>query len=248
MNASSESNQWYAHWFDSSFYHILYKHRNHSEASAFIDALVAHLNPASECKMLDLACGKGRHTRALHGHGFEVTGVDLSANSIAAAQQQPAPGLHFAVHDIRAVYKPAHFNVVLSLFTSFGYFDDPAEDAQVVQAVADSLQPGGRFVLDFMNSPRVVQTLVPNEVVERDGIAFHITKAVEKGMIVKRIAFEADGKKYAFEERVRAHTLPTLTALLKKAGLQLQETFGSYALERYQEATSDRLILIAGKG
>ena len=73
---------WYASWFDTPYYHILYKDRGYDEAQAFMRALMAYLKPKDSAKILDLACGKGRHSVFLNSLGYNVTGVDLSKNSI----------------------------------------------------------------------------------------------------------------------------------------------------------------------
>lgn len=248
MSNSSESNQWYAHWFDSSFYHVLYAQRNHSEAEAFVGALMGYLSPAPSSRILDLACGKGRHSRAMHARGYNVTGVDLSPQSIRLAQQDGANGLQFAVHDMREVYAPQAFDLVVSLFTSFGYFDDPADDVRVITSVAESLAPNGRFVLDFLNAHQVINQLVPEEVVEREGTTFHINRSVQDGKIVKTISFQADGRQREYSEQVRAYNKEELTQLFTEAGFTVLDVLGNYQLEPYQALHSDRLILVAERG
>ena len=79
--------QWFETWFDTEYYHILYKHRDENEADLFIDKLVRFLNIPVQSKVLDLACGKGRHAMVLHRYNLEVLGVDLSKNSIKEANE-----------------------------------------------------------------------------------------------------------------------------------------------------------------
>jgi len=87
--------QWFKDWFNSHYYHLLYQNRDEQEALDFIQKLIAHLNPMPAAKMLDVACGKGRHSKALADYGFDVTGIDLSEESIAEAKEQEADNLHF---------------------------------------------------------------------------------------------------------------------------------------------------------
>ncbi|MBC7524978.1 MAG: methyltransferase domain-containing protein, partial [Flavobacterium sp.] len=121
-NQNANSKTWYASWFDSPYYHILYKDRNYREAQIFMDNLTRYLNLPEKAKVLDLACGKGRHSIYLNQLGFEVTGVDLSENSILEAKKNENESLHFNVHDMR---NPFHqkFDAIFNLFTSFGYFE-----------------------------------------------------------------------------------------------------------------------------
>ena len=88
---------WFSDWFNSSYYHTLYQHRDDTEAFQFIDNLLAYLKPLPHATMLDIACGKGRHSKALFDAGFDVTGIDLSPASIEAASNMKTNGLHFFV-------------------------------------------------------------------------------------------------------------------------------------------------------
>ena len=123
---------WFEDWFDSKYYHILYKHRDYQEAQSFIDKLVDYLQLNEEQKILDLACGKGRHSIYLNKKGLDVMGVDLSPESIKHASQFENPKLKFEVCDMRDVVKPDYFDIVLNLFTSFGYFEDEADQFKTI--------------------------------------------------------------------------------------------------------------------
>src|SRR5687768_1289478 len=111
--------QWFESWFDSPWYPILYSHRDHAEAEAFVENLLKTLAPAPGARFLDLACGRGRHARFIHRRGFDVTGLDLSTASIADARLFEEPGLRFAVQDMRHPF-PGTYDYILNLFTSFG--------------------------------------------------------------------------------------------------------------------------------
>ena len=115
---------WYEEWFDSPYYHLLYQDRDEDEAQLFIHALAHKLRIPPEAKILDAACGKGRHSKTLAKYGFRVTGIDLSANNIAAARKyECANALHFEVWRYAArFYRENEFDYVLNLFSSFGYF------------------------------------------------------------------------------------------------------------------------------
>ena len=116
-----DTTKWYADWFNTSYYHLLYKNRDASEAKKFMDNLTQHLSLQEDETIMDLACGKGRHSTYLNSLGYQVTGVDLSENSINAAKEFENDRLKFAVHDMTQEYSE-QFNAVFNLFTSFGYF------------------------------------------------------------------------------------------------------------------------------
>lgn len=240
------SNEWFATWFDSPYYHVLYQNRDDQEARFFIERLCAYLHIPKGAKLLDLACGAGRHSKVLHSLGYDVTGVDLSPNSIAQANQCTAPGLRFFVHDMREPLEDM-YDVVLNLFTSFGYFDSVADNARVLNSVFDALLPGGTLVIDFFNAEKVVRELKTRQEINRDGILFHIKKEVSNGKIVKTIAFEAEGSSHFYQEKVQALDLMDFQQLLGNAGFEIAQTFGNYALEPFNSLQSDRLILICKK-
>ena len=116
--------EWFASWFDSAHYHRLYSHRDQAEARAFVDRLIDRLEPARGASMLDLGCGSGRHARCLAARGFRVTGLDLSAGSLARARSQSRPDVRYVEQDMRQPFGTNAFDLVFSLFTSFGYFED----------------------------------------------------------------------------------------------------------------------------
>lgn len=241
-----EEKQWFENWFDTSFYHILYKNRDDSEAQFFMNNLISHLKVKPNAEVLDLACGKGRHSIYLNQKGLDVTGLDLSKESIAHANIFANETLHFDVHDMRKVY-PKKFDFVFNLFTSFGYFEDNIQNQKAINAMQQMLKENGILVIDFLNSKKAIKELVHNEEKTIDGIDFKIHKKVENGFIVKTIQFEDEGTDYSFEERVKALRLEDFNVFFEQANLELKETFGNYKLEKYDMETSDRLIMILKK-
>jgi SAM-dependent methyltransferase len=239
--------EWFASWFDTPYYHILYQYRDDTEAQAFIDALFAKLNPAKADKILDLACGRGRHAVYMNEKGFDVTGFDLAEENINYANQFQNDRLHFAVRDMRADLGTETFDWVFNLFTSFGYFDNQGDDLLAMTAIAKCLKPGGRLLLDFMNVKRVESRLVPEEVKTAQGIEFHIQRYTDEKHIIKEIAFEADGKHWRFEERVKKYSKDDFKHLFNQVGLQPLAYFGSLDLSSFNPDSSDRLIMLAEK-
>ena len=135
--------EWFDEWFNSPFYHILYKNRDDSEAQSFIQNLSQHLDFQQKHKILDLACGKGRHSIYLNKLGFDTVGVDLSEESIHFAKQFENERLKFVKHDMRNVFRAETFDYVLNMFTSFGYFATEAENLTAISATAKSLKKEG---------------------------------------------------------------------------------------------------------
>jgi SAM-dependent methyltransferase len=235
---------WFESWFDTPFYHILYKSRNYQEAQLFIDNIEGYLSFQKTDKILDLACGKGRHSIYLHNKGYDVTGIDLSKNSINYANQFANEKLHFFVHDMRESFRAREFDYVLNLFTSFGYFEDDNDNLKAVQAIAQNLKKGGRLVLDYMNSTKALKNLAAYYEKEVEGINFIITKSLENGFIVKNIDFEYEGQKHHFQERVKTLDFYDFHRYFEASGLFCEKAFGSYQLDDFDIEQSDRMIFV----
>jgi SAM-dependent methyltransferase len=239
---------WFSSWFDSPYYHILYKNRDFREAQMFVEKLAQFLDFQPQHKILDLACGKGRHAINLNQKGLEVVGADLSPESITYAQQFTNSRLRFYVHDMRQSLPENDFDFVLNLFTSFGYFESADDNLQVIQSITQGLKPQGRLVIDFLNPHKVVQTMLPFESKTVEGINFLITKQLENDFIVKTIEFTDQGKKFEFQERVKAIMPDEFLTYFAQSGLTLRHLFGNYQLENFDLINSDRMILIAERG
>ncbi|WP_433829397.1 class I SAM-dependent methyltransferase [Flavobacterium anhuiense] len=243
QNQEDDNQNWYSSWFDTPYYHILYKDRNYREAQIFMDNLTHYLNLPEKAKVLDLACGKGRHSIYLNQLGYDVLGADLSENSIAEASKNSNETLHFKVHDMREPFEEK-FDAIFNLFTSFGYFERDDDNLTTLQAIKESLSEYGFAVIDFMNVPNVIENLVPEEVKTVDEIDFHIKRYVEDGHIFKEIDFEDQGRKYHFTEKVKALTLKDFQDLMDEAGIFLLDIFGDYKLKKFHKTESERLIMI----
>ena len=238
-----DNTTWYASWFDTPFYHILYKDRDFSEAESFMHNLTNYLNIPEGGEILDLACGKGRHAVYLNSIGYDVTGVDLSENSIAFAKQFENKTLQFDVHDMCKPYNK-RFDAVFNLFTCFGYFDKEEDNLNTIKAIKADLNEFGFGVIDFMNSGFIIDNLVADEIKTVDGIAFNLKRYLKNGYILKDIAFTHEGLDYNYQERVKAFTLEDFKVLFDKAGVYLLDVFGDYKLNKFNAKQSSRLIMI----
>ena len=234
---------WCTSWFDTPYYHILYKERNYREAQIFMDNLTQYLNLPDKAKVLDLACGKGRHAIYLSQLGYTVLGADLSENSIAEANKNSNTHLSFKVHDMREPFEEK-FDAIFNLFTSFGYFENDDDNLTTLKAIKESLSDYGFAVIDFMNVSQVIETLVPEEIKTMEGIDFHIKRYLKENHIYKEIDFEDQGQKFHFTEKVKALTLKDFEDLMEEAGIYLLDIFGDYKLKKFYKTESERLIMI----
>ena len=240
---------WFTDWFDSIFYQKLYSHRNEEEAAKFIDQLIIELQPLARSKMLDLACGAGRHSYYLASKGFDVTGIDLASSCIRSAKKKECESLRFYQRDMRHPFGNNQFDYIFNFFTSFGYFNDPQTDNTVVQNISRALRSSGLLVLDYFNAAYSEKRLVREEIKEIDGAIYRITRWVSESDFFKRIVVANPIGEILAEhvEQIRKISVNEFDHLLNIHGMRIQEVYGDYQLNEYDHQDSPRLILIAKK-
>jgi 2-polyprenyl-3-methyl-5-hydroxy-6-metoxy-1,4-benzoquinol methylase len=239
--------EWFANWFDSEYYHLLYNKRNEDEAAVFIRNLVAHIQLSPGAKVADVACGKGRHSRVLASLGYQTTGFDLSRNSIDYANSLHTPGTEFFVHDMREAYPSHKFQAVFNLFTSFGYFDDPQDDIASIHHIYSMLEPGGYFVQDYLNGSSVKDCLPMSGEELRGEIKFEYKKEWISPFIVKNIAVMDGADVFHFQEKVKVYSAADLEILHLSAGFEIVHLFGDYNFHEFNDKESPRIVLISRK-
>jgi len=235
--------EWFESWFGEE-YAALYPHRDDSEAARAVTLIATNLGSRPVNRVLDLACGSGRHARYL-GARWWTSGVDLSEVMLRMAKRGDVPA-RLVRADIRELpYRDASFDLVVNLFTSFGYFETDAEHEKVMCDVWRLTKPGGTFVLDFFNVAEIKRNLEPYD----DDASIKGGKVVQRReitadgrFVVKHISIKAEGKE--FVERVRLFTRDELVAMLGRAGFSVEANYGDYGGEPFTD-TSPRVILFA---
>ena len=231
-------------WFDSDYYHILYKHRDYSEARNFIDNIVEYLDLKKGSKILDLACGIGRHSIYLEKIGFDVTGTDKSTNNIKKAKKSQNDKLKFIqmemINDTNRKY-----DGIFNLFTSFGYVNHDY-NLETIKNIERQLKDDGTVIVDFMNTLFVKNNLVIEETKVIDDLSFKIKRKSDGKHIYKEIKFN-DQKDYFFQEKVMDLSLNDFENYLKRHNLKIIKTFGDYNLNEFDIENSERLIMVIKK-
>lgn len=235
--------EWFINWFDTPYYHLLYDHRDEKEAQFFMQNLISFLHLKKGNKILDLPCGKGRHSIFLNAQGFDVTGSDLSKNSIRAAKKFENDTLKFSTHDMRDPLL-GKYNAIFNLFTSFGYFEDENSNINVLKNFKSAIFKNGCIVIDFLNITKALNDLVANQVIVKNGITFKIHKYVKNDFLTKDIYFETDQKEHHFTEKLQCLDMNKMKEIILKADLKIKHSFGNYNLDAFDKDSSDRLILI----
>ena len=235
--------EWFKTWFNSPYYYLLYFHRNEQEACAFIDKLLRYLQPPAGASILDAACGRGRHAKYLADKGFDVTGVDLSPNAIEAAKGLETENLHFFEQDLRLPYAVNLFNYCFNFFTSFGYFRTQRENENALRTMVQALKPGGKLMIDYLNTAYVSEHFITNNEVDIKGVHFDVSRKQDDAFFYKTVSIKEAAE--SFTEQVRKYSLEDFTTMLQKQGMQVTAIFGSYELEPYNAGQSPRMIIIA---
>jgi SAM-dependent methyltransferase len=243
------SAEWFKDWFNSPYYHQLYFNRDEAEAASFINRLLAHLKPPAGSLLIDVACGRGRHAKILAANHYDVTGIDLSPESIAFARQFETEKLHFYQHDMRLPFWINYFHYAFNFFTSFGYFRTEREHYNAIRTIASSLHPRGFLVLDYLNVHYAEDHLVHKSEKEIDCVNFYLTKWYDETHFYKKIIVEDDTQEapLEFTEKVAKFNLGDFNDMFAFHRLQIQEVFGDYTLGAYDVKKSPRLIMIAKK-
>ncbi len=241
---------WYHRWFGADYLQ-LYQHRSPEEATETIAWLIDEVNPPPAARVLDLACGNGRHGRELAQRGFKTYGLDLSWPLLrGVGLPDQGTGMLRVRGDMRYLpFKNGSFTLVLSLFTSFGYFASAEEDQRVINEVSRLLEKGGTYVLDFLNAPLVRSQIVPSEEAFINGQRVTILRWLDepRGRVEKRILIpESEGALREYRESVRLYSEGNLREMLARAGMRVRVSFGNYDGSEYR-ADSPRLIIVGYK-
>ena len=237
--------KWFSTWFDSPYYHILYDQRDENEASAFIKAIQQKLKTPKKTLVLDAACGQGRHAKTLHELGFKVDGFDLSSRNIEVANLYSTDNLSFFVHDIRDPLPSAGvYEWVCNFFTSFGYFDVKSDNQAAFDSLSAALKPGGVFLMDFFNPTYVLNHLVGQETVIKQGISFEINRWAKDGFLYKSIDFTDQKETFHFEEKVELISKSDFLEYAFNSGLTWTGMLGDYQLNSFDDQNSPRMIFL----
>lgn len=237
---------WYREWFGEE-YLALYPHRDEEEAAraAGLFADASGLEPGG--RVLDLACGAGRHLAPLAGEGYRPVGLDLSGPLLRRAREELGAGARLARGDMRRLpFRDACFGGITLFFTSFGYFEDPSDDLGTLREARRVCAGGGALLVDYLNAPRVRSTLVHEDRKTVGGRTVRQTRRIEDGFVVKRIEFEAeseDAEPRVYREKVRLYEPEELEGLVREAGFRPERRYGGYGGEAHDAGAARAIVL-----
>ncbi len=242
--------EWYKDWFDTDEYLIVYRNRNEKEAGRLVDLILNNIRIKSASKVLDMACGTGRHSILFARRGFYVTAIDLSKNLLSIACQAAAEEnlkINFIRSDVRHFTLTNDYSLVVNLFTSFGYFENDEENFLLIKNAYEHLTSGGYFVIDFLNRNFVESNLVPETNVEYRDRFISQKRRIENDRVIKQISIRKNGIERIYHESVKLYSKDELSGFITSAGFRTQNNFGDYSGNNFDLNTSPRIIIIAHK-
>ena len=242
--------EWFKDWFNTSEYLDVYKHRNEDDAEAHIKLILENVKLKPDASILDMACGAGRHSIILARKNFKVTAVDLSENLLSVARQTASDehlSINFIQSDIRNFTSNQSFNLVLNLFTSFGYFESDEENFSVLQKAYNLLEKDGFFVLDYFNSEYLKKNLISFSKKEIEGGKIIEQRKIESSRCIKKITILKNDNTSEYEESVKMYEKDELAVMLNKIGFDIYKTFGDFLGNEFNHLQSHRLIMICKK-
>jgi len=231
----------------------MFSEQHWESAPGQVAAVVELLGIEAGAAVLDLPCGVGRHSLELVRRGFRVTGVDRTAAYLETAREKATAeglGLELIQADMRVFVRPHAFDAAVNLFTSFGYFEDPAEDRQVAENFFRSLRPGGALAMEMMGKEILARIFSPRDWQQlADGSLFLQERDVARDwtwVCNRWIVVGPDGQRYEYTLGHRLYDGAGLRALLLEAGFASVDLYGSLEGAPYDRG-AQRLVAVARK-
>jgi len=238
---------WYKNWFGNE-YLTVYSHRDEKEARQLITLIQKYIHLDSKSKILDLCCGQGRHALLLSKAGFEVYGIDLSITLLEDAKSKKSWGqsAYFIQADMRYLPAIQSFDLLLNLFTSFGYFESNDENQSVLHQFHRALRENGYFVFDYFNVEHVIENLVPYQKDKIGNLVVEQERYIKGSRVQKKIKLKKNGQESVFYESVKMYSPDQILHMMEKANLRVLHLFGDYQGSPLKK-NSPRLIVIGTK-
>ena len=242
--------EWFKDWFNTEEYLQVYSHRDLEDAKKLVDLIVKNVSVEKNAKVLDFACGAGRHSILFAQKGLDVTGVDLSENLLKLAKQSARENgldINFINSDVRHFAINTKFDLIVSLFTSFGYFESDKENFDFFHKVFHYLNKSGYFVIDYLNKNYVEKNLKPETLLETDEGLVIQKRKIENDRVVKEISIDKNGSSKKYFESVKMYDDFIMKDELVKTGFTIKHVFGDFSGNDFEKENSKRLIIIAQK-
>jgi SAM-dependent methyltransferase len=238
-------------WYEESFredYLKIYAHRDEDQAEQELTSLLPYLPIKPGQRVLDLCCGQGRHSRWLAQQGLRVIGVDLSPVLLQEAIKKTLNmDVQYMRGDVRKIPFFEEMDLVVNLFTSFGYFTHDEENEKVLTKVSQALKPNGTFLFDYLNPAYLKDHLVPFTEHNQEDLNILQYRTINDEFVEKTIVIKEEGRERQYKEQVKLYRSEQLLRMLQRNHLEVVHLFGNYDGADYIEGSSPRMIFICRK-
>ena len=243
-------NEWFKDWFSSKDYLDVYSHRNTEDTKNLIDLILSEINIKQNANVLDAACGAGRHSIRLAQKGFNVTGFDLSETLLEIAIKNAIEKnikINFQHADLRTFQSHVKFDLVVNLFTSFGYFNSDEENFLFAENAYNMINDNGYYVLDYLNKYFLEDNLIDHTEKVFDDKQIQERRFIRNGRVEKKITITKENQDSEFLESVKLYSYSELLSQFNKIGYKQVKVFGDYFGEAFNNESSERCIIIFQK-
>ncbi|MCK4404014.1 MAG: class I SAM-dependent methyltransferase [candidate division Zixibacteria bacterium] len=241
---------WWQKFFDEHYLKVYEELERRT--SREVESIIKMMDLEPKAQILDLCCGYGRHSIELAQRGFVVTGYDLSDSFLKKAKKDSAAlglKIKFMKGDMRKLPFENQFDVVVNIFTSFGFFDREKDDLRVLKGVCKALKEGGLFLLDLINREQQIRNFQRRRwrpekdfIMLEDNFFDLFTSRWES---TRTLLFQ-NGKRREYSISLRLYSFAEILNLLKRSGFVLESVYGDFDFGEYG-LDSPRMILISRK-
>ena len=246
--------QWYAGFFDREWLEMREEVTPPERTQREVDFALEALAPPSGARLLDVACGHGRHSLELARRGFRVTGIDLSEPSLALAREAAAAeelDVELVHSDMREIPFRDEFDAAINLFTSFGYFETEHEDERALATIARSLKPGGALLLETINAATLLSVYRAESWSElEDGTLMLEQRSYDlltgRNDVVWTFV-RPDGSRSELRHSVRLYTPAEIVSMLRRVGLEVERSWGGWDGSELTLDAGNRFLVLARK-
>lgn len=242
--------EWFKDWFASEEYLQVYSHRDKEEAKLLIEFILKGISIPKRAFVLDAACGAGRHTKIFLEKNYKIVGFDLSKTLLKIAKEsltRKSFNSAFVNADLRRVCFKQKFDLIINLFTSFGYFNDDSENLQFIKDAFSMLKNNGYYIFDYLNPVYVKNNLVPFSKSIKNKREIIEERKIIDGRVEKTITIKSDSETKKYKESVKLYSYNQIENMFSNIGFKVSKSFGDYYGNKFSENKSNRMLIIFKK-
>lgn len=243
-------NKWFVDWFSSDEYSDVYAHRDENDALNLVKLITENTHIPQNSWLLDAACGSGRYLNEFSELGFNSVGFDLSMPLLRKAKEIGSKtGNNFSLinADMRNVFIKKKFDLILNVFTSFGYFSRDEDNFKFIKNSSLMIKSSGFFIFDYLNKNYIINNLIPYSQKTINNKIIEEFREINNGRVIKKMTIGTELGIKEYFESVKLYSPEEIIEGFKSAGYRPEKKFGNYSGEKFDEKLSERFIVFFGR-